>query len=142
MKKTTNELFNEIQRNESPEKFMERNEAELRETSLSAFLQEMIVKYNIKRADLFRKAGLVGSNYGYELFQNDKKTPSRDILLTLCISFPLTLEETQYALRCAGLAILYPRDRRDAYILFGIKNGLTVDALNELLTEKHLDTIL
>lgn len=138
MKKTTEELMNEIMTEGMRDMFIENNLSEFRELSLSEFLREMLGKYNVKKADLFRKAGLVGSNYGYELFQHDRKTPSRDILITLCLSFPLTIEETQYALRCGGLALLYPRDLRDACILYALKNGLMVDALNEILDSKNL----
>lgn len=141
MKKTTEELINEIEKGSTVEAYLEENAGQMRMLSLSEYLQEMLEKYGIKKADLFRRAGLVGNNYGYELFQNDRKSPSRDILLKLCVAFPLTIEETQYALRCGNLAVLYPRNMRDAYILFALKNKMSVDVLNELLVEKKQDTL-
>lgn len=136
--KTTEEMMNEIKTSQDVKKYIEENEDSFVEISLSGFLQRMQKKYDAKKSELFRRAGLVGSNYGYELFQNDKKTPSRDVLLSLCMAFPLTIEETQQALRCSRLAALYPREKRDAYLLFCIKNGLSVDAVNDLLVENRL----
>lgn len=142
MKKYTEELMNEIMHNEQPEAFFEENKEEFCQLSLSEYLRSMLQKYGIKKAEVFRRAGQEGSNYGYELFQNDKKVPSRDILLTLCLAFPLTVEETQKALRCAGLALLYPRDCRDVYIMFALKNKMSVDKLDELLDEHGIRTLL
>ncbi|MCQ2539035.1 MAG: hypothetical protein MJ114_01165 [Acetatifactor sp.] len=138
MSKTTEELMNEIRDEESIEKYLSENAGELRTLSLSEYLNSMLEKYHVKKADLFRKAGLVGSNYGYELFQNDKKIPSRDILLSICVAFPMSIDEAQYALRCGGHSVLYARDERDAYILYGLKKKLGVDSVNELLTENGL----
>ena len=136
--KTTEELLNEIMSAEAAPDYFSKNEKEMADASLSAYLRSLLEKYQVKRADLFRKAGLEGNNYGYEIFQSDRKTPSRDILLMICLAFPLTIEETQRALRHAGLAILYPRDVRDAYLLFALKNQMPMDELNALLHEKGL----
>ena len=136
--KTTEELFNEIEEGASIPDYFSKNEREMTEISLSSCLRSLLAKYQVRKADLFRKAGLEGNNYGYEIFQSDKKTPSRDILLMLSLAFPLTVEETQRVLRYAGLAILYPRDARDAYVLFALKNQISVYELNALLHEKRL----
>ena len=137
-KKTTAELINEIKESNDPEEYFEKNTEEMSDLSLSEFFNEMLAKYDMKKATLFRKAGLVGNNYAYEILREDKKSPSRDIIIRLCLAFPLGIEETQLALRCAGKALLYPRDRRDVCILFAIKNGLLPDELNEKLIEKGL----
>ena len=139
--KTTEQLLNDITTQSSIHAFFSENENEFADKSLSAYLNEMLRKHTVKKSELFRRAGLEGSNYGYELFSNDKKTPSRDILLRLCLAFPLSIDETQHALRNAGLAILYPRDMRDAYILFAIKNNYDIDRLNALLDEKGLQSM-
>jgi len=136
--KTTDQLMNDIMQDDKVEKFLSENQGEMQDMSLSAYLRFLLKEKGVKKADVFRKAELVGSNYGYEIFRNDKKTPSRDILLMISLAFPLTIEETQQALRRAGLAILYPRDLRDAYVLYGLKNQIGVENLNALLVEKGL----
>lgn len=141
MKKNTQELFNEIINSDSPEKYFAKNKNELRGMSLSLFLQSMLEKYGLKKSEVLRKAGQDGSNYGYEIFRNDDKVPSRDWLLSLCIAFPFSIEETQYALRCAGLSELYPRDKRDTYIIYALNNGMSVEDINEILEMHALKTI-
>lgn len=138
MRKNTEELINEIQNTKKSADYFIENKDELCDLSLSAYLQTMLEKYHIKRAELFRKAGMVGSNYGYEIFHGTKSTPSRDILIMICLAFPLTIEETQHALRCGKLALLYPRDKRDAYVLYALTHHLELDTLNDLLTQNGL----
>lgn len=131
--KKTEELINEIKNTENVGSFIAENRNELLDMSLSAYLNEMLKKYGVKKSDLFRRAGQDGSTYGYELFRSDAKVPSRDILLSLCLAFPLEVEEVQKALRCAGLATLYPRNARDAYIIYAFEKKLTIEQLDELL---------
>ena len=140
-KKTTEELFHEIKNAETAQSYFQENGEEVTELSHSAYLRRLLELHHVKKAELFRRAGLVGNNYGYELFRNDQKSPSRDILLRLSLAFPLTIEETQQLLRQAGLAILYPRDRRDAFVLFALKENKSLDELNTLLIEKGLKAL-
>lgn len=142
MKKKTEELINEIKTAKSVEEYFAANEKEFVNLSLSAFLSSKLEERKIKKSDLFRRAGQEGSNYGYELFRNDDKAPSRNILISICLAFPLSIEDTQMALRCAGLSLLYPRDERDAYILYAIKKKMKVEDLDEILEEHGMETIL
>lgn len=139
--KSTEQLINDICEQTSMQDYLDENRDELTGLSLSAYLNLMLKVHPVRKSDLFRRAGLDGNNYGYELFQNDNKKPSRDILLRLCLAFPLTIDETQHALRNACLAILYPRDMRDVCILFALKKGLGVDGLNNMLEEKKLKVL-
>lgn len=131
--KKTEELFNEMQQLKDVDEFLSRNEEELLQNGLSAYLRELLEQYGLEKSAVFKRARMTENNYGYELFQSDRKRPSRDKLLRLCLGFPLTIEETQKALRLAGLRPLYPRDRRDACILFAVKNKSTVDETNDTL---------
>ena len=139
--KKTEELINEIADGTDIAAFYEENRDEFWNPSLSGYLEKLLSKYNLKKSELFRKAGLVGNNYGYEIFRNDKKSPSRDILLQLSMAFPLSIDETQQVLRRAGAAVLYPRDKRDAYILYALCNRMTLDELNDKLSENGLNTL-
>lgn len=142
MKKSTEELLQEIKDCDGICDYLADNTEELCQNSLSAYLQGLLQKYEIKKSVLFRRAGQEGSNYGYELFRSDVKSPSRDLLLTICVAFPLTIDETQTALRLADCAVLYPRNRRDAFILFAIKEQMSVDQLDEMLEANGLKTLL
>ena len=139
MQKSTEMLINEIKTTDRIESFISENTEEIQELSLSEYLRELLQKYNLEKSDVFKRAGMADTNYGYELFRNDVKKASRDKLIRICIGFPLSVEEAQKVLRYGKVRPLYPRDERDAYILFGLNKKYTLDELNDLLYEHNLE---
>ena len=139
MQKSTEMLINEIKTTDKIESFFSENTEEIQELSLSEYLRKLLQKYNLEKSDVFKRAGMADTNYGYELFRNDVKKASRDKLIRICIGFPLSVEEAQKVLRYGKVRPLYPRDERDAYILFGLNKKYTLDELNDLLYEHNLE---
>jgi len=133
MRKTTEELLNEIKSEKEIKVFIENNEDNFEHLSLSSFLSEMLDVHKTSRSSVLKNARMNINNYGYELFKSDFKSPSRDKIIQLCIGFPLTVEETQHALKCGGTAMLNPRNQRDSIIVFSIHKGMNIDQINELL---------
>ena len=133
MRKSTEQLMNELKNTTDIGDFLSKNQNEMMDLSLSEYLRQLLEKYNLEKSDVFRRAKMTESNYGYELFRDDSKKASRDKLIQICVGFPLTIEETQEVLRYGKVRTLYPRDERDAYILFALKNGYDVAQLNDLL---------
>ncbi len=133
MRKSTEQLMNELKNTTNIGDFLSKNQNEMMDLSLSEYLRQLLEKYNLEKSDVFRRAKMTESNYGYELFRDDSKKASRDKLIQICVGFPLTIEETQEVLRYGKVGTLYPRDERDAYILFALKNGYDVAQLNDLL---------
>ena len=78
--------------------------------------------------------------YGHQLF-NGTRRPSRDKVLQLAIGMGLNVEETQKLLRAAGKSPLYPRLRRDAVILFGIRKSFSIIDVQEALAKYRLTTL-
>ena len=141
IEKTTEELLNELETAENLDGFFEENQDELLKMGLSEYLNLLLKKYGLDKKAVFSRARMNDSNYGYEIFKNDRKHPSRDKLIRLCIGFPLTVDETEKALVIAKLRPLYPRDMRDACILFALHRGYDVDQVNDLLFEKGEKTL-
>ena len=133
MRKSTEQLMNELKNTTDIGDFLSKNQTEMLDLSLSEYLRQLLEKYNLEKSDVFRRAKMTESNYGYELFRDDSKKASRDKLIQICVGFPLTIDETQEVLRYGKVGTLYPRDERDAYILFALKNGYDVAQLNDLL---------
>ena len=133
MRKSTEQLMNELKNTTDIGDFLSKNQTEMMDLSLSEYLRQLLEKYNLEKSDVFRRAKMTESNYGYELFRDDSKKASRDKLIQICVGFPLTIDETQEVLRYGKVGTLYPRDERDAYILFALKNGYDVAQLNDLL---------
>lgn len=133
MRKTTEQLMHELENASNVEDFVIKNRGEMVDSSLSEYLRRLLEKYQLEKSDVFRRAKMTESNYGYELFRDDTKKASRDKLIQICIGFPLTIEETQEVLRYGKVRTLYPRDERDAYVLFALKKGYDMAQLNDLL---------
>ena len=133
MRKSTEQLMNELKNASDITEFVNQNQDEMLDLSLSEYLRQLLEKYNLEKSDVFRRAKMTESNYGYELFRDDSKKASRDKLIQICVGFPLTIEETQEVLRYGKVRTLYPRDERDAYVLFALKNGYDMAQLNDLL---------
>ena len=70
-----------------------------------------------------------------------RRSPSRSRLLCLCFGLNASLEETQELLKQCGFAQLYPKDRRDAIILYGILNGMDLFAVNDKLFAENEETL-
>ena len=138
MRKSTEQLMNELQNTTNIEDFVAENQNEMIVSSLSEYLRQLLIKYNLEKSDVFRRAKMTESNYGYELFRDDSKKASRDKLIQICVGFPLTIEEAQEVLRYGKVRTLYPRDERDAYILFALNNNYDMAQLNDLLFAKGL----
>lgn len=135
MRKTTEELVNELVDATDIREFLAENEDNIETMSLSEYLKQLLEQYKLDKSQVFHRAKMNENNYGYELFRDDNKKPSRDKLIRLCFGFPLTIEETTKVLRCGKVRPLYPRDQRDAYVIFALKNRYTIDKLNDLLFE-------
>ncbi len=139
MQKSTEMLINELKTTDKIESFVTENANEIHELSLSEYLRELLKTYGYDKSEVFKRAGMSDTNYGYELFRNDSKKASRDKLIRLCIGFPLSVDETQKVLKYGKVRPLYPRDERDAYILFGLNKKYTLDEINDLLYEHNLE---
>ena len=103
MRKTTEELMAEIKSVKEIGAFVEQNQEELLDMSLSEYLRQLLDKYKLEKSAVFRRARMSDSNYGYELFRDDSKKASRDKLIQICFGFPLTIEEAQEVLRYCSL---------------------------------------
>ena len=141
MRKTTEQLMHELENTSDVEDFVIKNREEMVDSSLSEYLRRLLEKYQLEKSDVFRRAKMTESNYGYELFRDDTKKASRDKLIQICIGFPLTIEETQEVLCYGKVRTLYPRDERDAYVLFALKKGYDMAQLNDLLFAHGLKVI-
>jgi len=130
-KKDTVTLQSELRHSESVERFVVENQSELGVMSVSEYLNELLIKYNIEKCDVAKRGGFNG-NYPYQIF-NGKKNASRDKLIQIALGFPLSIEETQYLLQLGGYLGLYVRNSRDAFIMYAVEKQYTLEELNELL---------
>jgi len=87
----------------------------------------------IKRADIER-------TYGHKFF-NGMRTPSRDKVLQLAFGFEMNFDEAQKLLSIARLSPLHPKVKRDAVIIFALKERFDIDDVQSMLNEMGIPVL-
>lgn len=131
LSKTTDELNHEIKAATDIEDYLERNKENMLSGNLSEYLNALLSKKRVSRADVVRNS-LLDRAYVYQIFSGER-IPSRNILIALAFGLQLSDTETQKMLKLSGNRELYARDERDALILFSLQRKKTIFEINELL---------
>lgn len=105
-------------------------------SDLPSLLSNLLESKNLSKADCIKKSNL-DRNYAYQIFDGSK-SPSRDKILSLLIGMGCSLDEIVTFLKHAGYPPLYPRQKRDTVILYGISHELSLFEINELLDQTGL----
>ena len=100
--------------------------------SLADYLSQMLEEHGVNKNEVIKLAD-IDTVYAYQIFQGKKQKPSRDKLIRLALAWPLTVDETKKLLYYGQAGTLYPRVRRDAYLMYAIHNGFSV-----LETDRYL----
>lgn len=135
-KVSTDSLLKRIFKTKNLDSFFQRNEQNLQPRGFCALLASFCDQRGlIPERAIFRAQ--IDRTYGHQLF-NGTRRPSRDKVLQLAVGMGLTVEETQQLLQSAGKSPLYPRLKRDAALIFCLKNGYDMMAAQELLSQYGL----
>jgi hypothetical protein len=126
----TEELLEELLASEKTTQYL--NSHVFSERSFSDYLSEMIESKGLKRADVFRKAD-IGYTYGYQLVEGIRGNPSRDFVLRFAFGMALNIRECDRLLQAADKSRLYPKNRRDAIIMFCLERHTTLMEVNDEL---------
>ena len=131
-KVSTDSLLKRIFKTKNLDSFFQRNEQNLQPRGFCALLASFCDQRGlIPERAIFRAQ--IDRTYGHQLF-NGTRRPSRDKVLQLAVGMGLTVEETQQLLQSAGKSPLYPRLKRDAALIFCLKNGYDMMTAQELLS--------
>lgn len=84
---------------------------------------------------------LLSRSFAYQICSGERQ-PSRDIILRIAVAMKVSVEEAQQMLRLAQRGALYPRDRRDAVIIYALSKKLGLYDTDELLIEMEQQTLL
>lgn len=137
--KRTDELLNEIKSTKNILDYMEHNQEEMHLNTLAEALDAWTAKKDLSTADVIKKSNL-NSSYVYQIFRG-KKYPSRDKVIALAFGLELNADETQKLLKQAGYRELYPRDKRDALLLFAINQKMNILDANEVLYDHEIEVL-
>ena len=137
--KSTDELTHEIRNAADILEYLKENRQEMMLQSLPESLEAWLKNKGLTREDVVRRSNL-NKAYVYQIFSG-KKYPSRDKVLALAFGLGLDVEEAQALLKQAGYRELYPRDPRDALLLFAIGQGKSILEANELLYDRNIEVL-
>ena len=132
----TSTLMRRLSKTRKLDDFMQQNGTHLAAESFQDCLKRnckaksTIAEHVIERAQIDR-------TYGHQLF-NGTRNPSRDKVLQLAFGLGLDVEETQQLLRSASKSLLYPRIRRDAVIIYSLKEHWKMTDVQEALDQYQL----
>ena len=137
--KDTNNLRQGLMEAPTLDQFLSENRDSFNRDSVCELLNRIFQKRRISKATLAKQSGM-SEVYLHQVFSG-RRNPSRNRLLCLCFGLNASAEETQELLKQCGLAQLYPKDRRDAIILYGILNGMDLFAVNDKLFAENEETL-
>ena len=137
--KPTDDLSQELMEADSIDSYIRDNEAVFAGQDLVEHLSELYGRSAISKAALARRSGM-SEVYLHQVFSG-RRNPSRDRLLCLCIGLEASLEETQRLLKQAAYAQIYPKNKRDAIIAYGILHHMELPKINDKLFLENEKTL-
>ncbi len=139
MAKQTDEMLRQLKQAPSLTEYLEENGPEMVSDTARDQLETLLAETGRTKAEVLRRAE-INDIYGYQLFAGSRK-PSRDKMVALCVGFGVSLDRTQQALKAAGFAPLYAKNKRDSALIYGIEKGQTVPQINTALYELGEETL-
>lgn len=134
----TEELLDRLLSSTSIEQYLDEEPVTTR--TLTDYLFERMEAHGLKRADVVRATG-INATVVYNVFSG-KSRPGRDHAIMLAFGLQCTLRETQRLLRLAGVSELWCKQRRDAIIIWCIRNGFDRIATDDELYRLGEPTLL
>ncbi|MDD5018576.1 MAG: hypothetical protein PHO15_10830 [Eubacteriales bacterium] len=136
---STDDLMKLLLESGDIEKYIEKRKDSSQSFCVCDYLAFLLQQKDLSKARVIEKAG-IDRIYGYEIFRG-KKVPGRDTLFRMLLAMKTGINDFQHILKNTGYPILYPKNMRDAVIIYGIQNSLDVDQLNILLFDLGQKTI-
>lgn len=137
--KNTDQLQQELMTAGDLDEFLRQNVEGLNEDGLPEELRRLLTGRGLSKSSLAKRS-CTSEVYLHQILSG-RRLPSRSKLLCLCFGLHTTVAEAQELLRQARLAPLYPRDRRDAVVVYGLSHDMTLEAVNDKLFAENLDTL-
>ncbi len=137
--KNTDELRQALLDASDLDKFLKENDEQFSRQDVTELLNEIFDKRDINKSNLAKRAGM-SNVYLHQVFSG-RRNASRNRMLCICLGLEATLDETQELLKRSGKGLLYPKDRRDAIIIYGLLHHQTLFEVNDKLFCENEDTL-
>ena len=137
--KDTNNMQQELMTAPDLDRFLSENQDNFLSGNILDLLNDLFQKRNISKAALAKQSGM-SEVYLHQVFSG-RRNPSRSRLICLCFGLSATLDETQELLKQGGFAPLFPKNRRDAIIIYGLVNNASLFEVNDKLFSEGEETL-
>lgn len=107
--------------------------------NITDYLNELLNKHGLHAKDIIIRLNMERS-YTYQIL-NGRRQPTRNFLIRIAFLCKLSVDEIQKLLSIGNRPILYPRNRFDAAVLYGLQHELNEDELNKLLVDIGEDAL-
>lgn len=129
---TTQEFENKIKK-ATNWKEMKQILSELPRTTFVVRIKELCDKYDMTFSQVQKETGITKSLF-YSIANGSRK-PQKPQIIKIGLALGLSLEELNELLKLAQLKELYAKNKEDAIIIFGLKNRLNMDEIEDLLID-------
>ena len=139
IKKPTNELMDALNQSSSIDEYINNEQDYMIDSTISDYLNQLLNEKSLKKSAVIKNSEL-NEIYGYQIFSG-KRIPSRDRLISIAFGMGLSLDEAQALLKYAGFAPLYPKQKRDSLLIWGISHQFSIYQINDLLYTENENTL-
>ncbi len=136
---STSTLLKKLFRTARLNAFMETYDSAFLKTTFKEAIQKLLSERELVCEHVIKNCG-IDRTYGHQLFSGLRQ-PSRDKVIQLAFGFSLDIGETQELLMIAGKSLLYPRIKRDAAIMYCLKNKISFFDAQATLAELTLPLV-
>lgn len=136
MKKSTDNLWNEMLQTNNVDEFFENNREDIVFNGLEELFEYHLKTKNLKSGKVY-EAAMIERHFGHQIITGMRGS-TRDKIIQICFGLELNLPEAQQFLKISGNRELYPRDPRDLLIIFAIKERKTLIETNLELDKRGL----
>ncbi len=121
---STSKLLQRLFKTSNISSFIKRHDKQMDPVLFHCYISDLCASRKVIAEHVIARSG-IERTYGHQLF-NGRRKPSRDKVLQLAFGFKLSYDETQELLKVARKSFLYPRVKRDAIIIYALKQGHTI----------------
>jgi len=132
----TGSLMSKLLRTKNIKHFIDSYDMQLKSEPFHKYLENLCRQKGLIPSAVVKTSG-IERTYGLQIFRGIKN-PSRDKVILLAFGFEADIDETQEMLKAADKSTLYPKIKRDAVIIFCIKNKMSVMDAQEILSDLQL----
>ena len=128
-----------LNQSSSIEEYINNEQDYMIDSTISDYLNQLLNEKSLKKSAVIKNSEL-NEIYGYQIFSG-KRIPSRDRLISIAFGMELSLDEAQALLKYAGFAPLYPKQKRDSLLIWGISHQFSIYQINDLLYTENENTL-